>query len=59
MVSTTENGDLESSSDGGSERRNYKNREWMLLLLGLSGEATDSMMETMKSFLERMRCASS
>ena len=29
-------------------------REWMLLLLGLSGEETDCMMEAVKVFLERM-----
>ncbi|XP_050694867.1 uncharacterized protein LOC126984800 isoform X3 [Eriocheir sinensis] len=32
-------------------------REWMLLLLGLSAEANDRIIEAMKSFLEKMWCA--
>ena len=29
-------------------------KEWMLLLLGISGEETDCMMEAVKVYLERM-----
>ena len=29
-------------------------RDWMLLLLGLNGEATERMVEAVKGFLERM-----
>ena len=29
-------------------------RDWMLLLLGLNGEATERMMEAVKGFLEKM-----
>ncbi len=34
-------------------------REWMVLLLGLSGEASEGMVEAVKRFLERMWCVRS
>ncbi len=34
-------------------------KEWMVLLLGLSGEASERMVEAVKRFLERVWCARS
>ena len=40
-----------------NDRTARTEREWMLLLLGLNGEANDRIMEAVKSFLEQMWCA--
>lgn len=40
-----------------SERMEKTGKEWMVLLLGLSTETTEVMIEAVKEFLERMWCA--
>ena len=40
-----------------SERMEKTGKEWMVLLLGLSTETTEAMIEAVKEFLERMWCA--
>ncbi|MPC97930.1 hypothetical protein E2C01_093275 [Portunus trituberculatus] len=40
----------------GHKRVEMTGREWMVVLLGLCGDTDERMIETVKEFLERMRC---